>query len=237
MPGCSGGPVVTNARAYYTTRAGAGAWEPGIPHALNWAKNSCTTRAHRAAGSRSCISPSLRGALATKQSSFLVRGGKAGLLRGACHRARIRATRWLAMTVSKSSPLSEDLNRKRPVDDPNPLLHVRTMTTTKLDLTGLKCPLPAFKTRTPLKALQPGDRLEVHCTDPLSVIYIPNLIRETRDKGELSQRTEQQPVFLIDNADATRRSAGRAVLARHLSILDWYRPIANTARYTSPVAL
>jgi hypothetical protein len=24
--------------------------------------------------------------------------GKAGLLRGACHRARIRATRWLAMT-------------------------------------------------------------------------------------------------------------------------------------------
>ena len=34
-----------------------------------------------------------------------------------------------------------------PVDDPNPLLHVRTMTTTKLDLTGLKCPLPALKTR------------------------------------------------------------------------------------------
>src|SRR5258708_39134135 len=30
------------------------------------------------------------------QLSF--RGRKAGLLRGACHRARIRATRWLAMT-------------------------------------------------------------------------------------------------------------------------------------------
>src|SRR6202043_1251206 len=42
--------------------------------------------------------PSLRGALATKQSilSLLVDNG---LLRGACHRARIRATRWLAMTV------------------------------------------------------------------------------------------------------------------------------------------
>ena len=25
--------------------------------------------------------------------------GEAGLLRGACHRARVRATRWLAMTV------------------------------------------------------------------------------------------------------------------------------------------
>ncbi|SHK19837.1 hypothetical protein SAMN05444159_2679 [Bradyrhizobium lablabi] len=34
MPGCSGGPVVTNARVYYTTRAAAGASAPGIPHAL-----------------------------------------------------------------------------------------------------------------------------------------------------------------------------------------------------------
>src|ERR1700730_665131 len=34
---------------------------------------------------------------ATKQSSFFM---ACGLLRGACHRARIRATRWLAMTVS-----------------------------------------------------------------------------------------------------------------------------------------
>jgi hypothetical protein len=36
---------------------------------------------------------------ATKQSILSLRGY--GLLRGACHRARIRATRWLAMTVSK----------------------------------------------------------------------------------------------------------------------------------------
>ncbi|MFL6826397.1 MAG: hypothetical protein ACJ8E2_08030 [Bradyrhizobium sp.] len=27
-----------------------------------------------------------------------------GLLRGACHRARIRATRWLGMTVMESQP-------------------------------------------------------------------------------------------------------------------------------------
>jgi len=43
------------------------------------------------------VNPSLRGALATKQSSFSFRFND-GLLRGACHRARIRATRWLAMT-------------------------------------------------------------------------------------------------------------------------------------------
>ena len=36
---------------------------------------------------------------ATKQSNFLFRDANSGLLRGACHRARIRATRWLAMTV------------------------------------------------------------------------------------------------------------------------------------------
>ena len=63
--------------------------------------------------------------------------------------------------------------------------------TTKLDLSGLKCPLPALKTRKALKSLQPGDRLEVHCTDPLSVIDIPNLIQETGDKVEITERDEQ----------------------------------------------
>jgi tRNA 2-thiouridine synthesizing protein A len=76
-----------------------------------------------------------------------------------------------------------------------------TMTATKLDLTGLKCPLPALKTRKALKGLKPGDRLEVHCTDPLSVIDIPNLIGETGDKIEIIERTEQQIVFLIEKAD------------------------------------
>jgi tRNA 2-thiouridine synthesizing protein A len=74
------------------------------------------------------------------------------------------------------------------------------MTTTKLDLTGLKCPLPALKTRKALKRLAPGDLLEVHCTDPLSVIDIPNLIRETGDKVEVTQRAEQKIVFLIEKA-------------------------------------
>jgi hypothetical protein len=34
MPGVSGATVVTHARAYYTTRAAAGARASGIPHAL-----------------------------------------------------------------------------------------------------------------------------------------------------------------------------------------------------------
>ena len=71
------------------------------------------------------------------------------------------------------------------------------MTTTKLDLSGLKCPLPALKTRKALKSLHPGDVLEVHCTDPLSVIDIPALIAETGDRIEISERTDQRIVFVI----------------------------------------
>jgi tRNA 2-thiouridine synthesizing protein A len=77
------------------------------------------------------------------------------------------------------------------------------MSTTKLDLTGLKCPLPALKTRKALKSVTPGDFLEVHCTDPLSVIDIPNLIRETGDKVEITERNDRRIVFLIERADGT----------------------------------
>jgi tRNA 2-thiouridine synthesizing protein A len=77
------------------------------------------------------------------------------------------------------------------------------MTTTRLDLAGLKCPLPALKTRKALKAVGPGDLLEVHCTDPLSVIDIPNLIRETGDRVEITEHTEARIVFLIEKAEST----------------------------------
>ncbi|MFH1342208.1 MAG: sulfurtransferase TusA family protein [Pseudomonadota bacterium] len=82
------------------------------------------------------------------------------------------------------------------------------MTQTKLDLAGLKCPLPALKTRKALKALRPGDLLEVVCTDPLSVIDIPNLIRETGDRVEISERTEKRIVFLIEKTGGAGAQAG-----------------------------
>ena len=74
------------------------------------------------------------------------------------------------------------------------------MAQSTLDLTGLKCPLPALKTRKALTALMPGDLLEVHCTDPLSVIDIPHLIQETGDRVEITQRAENRFVFLIEKA-------------------------------------
>jgi tRNA 2-thiouridine synthesizing protein A len=96
------------------------------------------------------------------------------------------------------------------VDDGSSLRHVPGMTTTKLDLTGLKCPLPALKTRKALKALKAGDLLEVHCTDPLSVIDIPNLIRETGDKVEITERGARRIVFLIEKANGPSSAVTRS---------------------------
>ena len=76
------------------------------------------------------------------------------------------------------------------------------MTTTKLDLPGLKCPVPALKTRKALKAIKPGERLEVHCTDPLAVIDIPNLLNETGDSLEATERDGNRMVFRIQKAQA-----------------------------------
>ncbi len=75
-----------------------------------------------------------------------------------------------------------------------------------LDLTGLKCPLPVLRTRKALKTLAPGERLEVHCTDPLAAIDIPNLIRETGDRVETITRNEEGIIFLIEKVgdDLTR---------------------------------
>jgi tRNA 2-thiouridine synthesizing protein A len=77
------------------------------------------------------------------------------------------------------------------------------MTIIKLDLSGLRCPLPALKTRKALRSLAPGDRLEVRCTDPLAVIDIPHLVRETGDKLEAIERSESDIVFRIEKTHPT----------------------------------
>ena len=55
------------------------------------------------------------------------------------------------------------------------------MAETNLNLRGLKCPLPALKTRKALTRLKSGDEIVVECTDPLAGVDIPNLLRETGD--------------------------------------------------------
>ncbi|MDO8534806.1 MAG: sulfurtransferase TusA family protein [Xanthobacteraceae bacterium] len=55
------------------------------------------------------------------------------------------------------------------------------MAETLLDLRGLKCPLPALKTKKALSRMAAGEELVVECTDPLAGVDIPNLLRETGD--------------------------------------------------------
>jgi tRNA 2-thiouridine synthesizing protein A len=71
------------------------------------------------------------------------------------------------------------------------------MAETTLDLSGLKCPLPALKTRKALTKLAPGDELVIACTDPLSSVDIPNLLRETGDQLLASERAAERFVFRI----------------------------------------
>jgi tRNA 2-thiouridine synthesizing protein A len=66
-----------------------------------------------------------------------------------------------------------------------------------LDLRGLKCPLPALRTRKALAGSVPGDVLIVECTDPLAGIDIPNLIRETGDALEEARQEARVMRFRI----------------------------------------
>lgn len=71
------------------------------------------------------------------------------------------------------------------------------MAATPLDLSGLKCPLPALKTRKALQRLAGGERLTVICTDPLAAIDIPNLVRETGDVIEEQTTVGAKLVFRL----------------------------------------
>ena len=66
-----------------------------------------------------------------------------------------------------------------------------------VSLRGLKCPLPALKTRKLLSALPAGGRLVIECTDPLAAIDIPNLLRETGDTLEATAREADVLTFRI----------------------------------------
>ncbi len=46
-----------------------------------------------------------------------------------------------------------------------------------LDLTGLKCPLPALMARRALMRVAPGTILEVVADDPLAYIDVPHMCR------------------------------------------------------------
>jgi tRNA 2-thiouridine synthesizing protein A len=71
------------------------------------------------------------------------------------------------------------------------------MTETRLDLRGLKCPLPALRTAKALRAAAPGTLLVIACTDPMAAIDLPNLVRETGDVIEGQSKAEGELEFRI----------------------------------------
>ena len=75
------------------------------------------------------------------------------------------------------------------------------MTETHLNLRGLKCPLPALKTRKALAGIEPGAVIVVECTDPLAAIDIPNLLNETRDVLEARTERDGTLVFRIRKSE------------------------------------
>jgi tRNA 2-thiouridine synthesizing protein A len=71
------------------------------------------------------------------------------------------------------------------------------MTETTINLRGLKCPLPALRVRKKLASLQAGDLIVAECTDPLTAIDIPNLLRQTGDTLEAKTKADGVLTFRI----------------------------------------
>lgn len=71
------------------------------------------------------------------------------------------------------------------------------MTEKTLNLRGLKCPLPALRAKKALAGMTAGDRLTLECTDPLTAIDIPNLLRETGDTLESKSAVTDLLTFRI----------------------------------------
>jgi tRNA 2-thiouridine synthesizing protein A len=71
------------------------------------------------------------------------------------------------------------------------------MTEKTLNLRGLKCPLPALRTRKALGGMQAGDILIVECTDPLAGLDIPNLLNQTSDVLEQTVKEKRLMTFRI----------------------------------------
>lgn len=69
------------------------------------------------------------------------------------------------------------------------------MTTTLLDATGLKCPLPVLRARKALKGVAAGGLLEVRATDPGAVADFKSFCETTGD--DLVDWQEEDGVFLF----------------------------------------
>jgi hypothetical protein len=111
-PGVSGEPVVTTLVCFVLFRTRGCGCALGIRLSLRPLLFRGTMLMHHsgafgAAGRRRCVRRHCEERSDEAIQTFRC-GCQSGLLRGACHRARIRGTRWLAMTVLEQSWLFEN---------------------------------------------------------------------------------------------------------------------------------
>lgn len=90
-----------------------------------------------------------------------------------------------------------------PISDETPL---------RLDLKGLKCPLPALHTRRALARARAGAVILVECTDPMAAIDIPHLVRQDGHELVAQERRGEILSFQIRKQEtlATREGDGQS---------------------------
>ncbi|MBX3522707.1 MAG: sulfurtransferase TusA family protein [Xanthobacteraceae bacterium] len=71
------------------------------------------------------------------------------------------------------------------------------MTERVVDLRGLKCPLPVLKAKKLMPTLAVGERLTLECTDPMTVIDLPNYVRESGHRLERHEQRDGVYIFTI----------------------------------------
>ncbi len=77
-----------------------------------------------------------------------------------------------------------------------------TEVTATVDCTGLLCPLPVYKAAIALGRLEPGQVLELICTDPGSLADIPALARQRGDTLVASEERDGTQVFWLEKGGA-----------------------------------
>jgi tRNA 2-thiouridine synthesizing protein A len=70
-------------------------------------------------------------------------------------------------------------------------------TPVRLDLRGLKCPLPVLKSRRKLRDLESGALLEIQTSDPLASIDIPHFCNEDGHSLISAEKSDNGHRFVI----------------------------------------
>ena len=83
------------------------------------------------------------------------------------------------------------------VDGPRKRWQTNPMDDEMLDLTGLKCPLPALMARKALAARPAGSRLVIAASDPMAVVDIPHMCHEEGHTVESVTREESRALFYV----------------------------------------